>query len=724
MADVYLSLPITDVSLIPGAVSGTGVAGQVSYWSGAQTQTGSAGFTFAANTLSIGDNTSSGHLWITTLAGRQSSIHFQTNDVVRWDLQKNNTVEGGANAGSDFNIIAYSDAGAQLDIPLSIARVLGGSFTVARPASFSYGANAYTFAIGENTTAGATLSINGAAANAKQIVMQTAGLARWTAGANALAESGANAGSAFFVSAYTDAGALIDSPLTIVRASGGAFTVNRQAAFLEGTNPYTLSVGGNTTNTGSAVVINGTVGGTRSLQFKTAGSTRWVIAGNNNAESGSNAGTNFVVAAYTDVGVLIDIPLTINRAAAGTITWSAGRNMGVGIVPTAKLHLDGGNATTTVLKFTAGTTTGTTSTDGTDFGVNGAGDTVIINREVTDMIFYTSGTERFRVLAGGNLQHTSSNPLINIINSSDTNTITSIGTYAAANLCQMSYNRVPSTGVIGNAALSAAYITLGGPTTGSYLSVAVADAINTTPGEAFRVNLTKVITRESVKLGLGFAAATALSYDLSISGQAAKTIGMERHTTANTAGNNLSINAGSATSAATDKAGGNLVLKPGLSTGTGSGYVAVQRLERSATTGTADNALYDGLIIAPPKHLANNTATGVFDVALPAGSSAGGHCNYVIECTNGTDYHSSAGIMHWAAVNKGGVYTMTIGHTLAASGLEVDADSSGTLADAWTMVSGTNKVTPTLNANSTLTPTVLKVWMTIFNNSSKAITLL
>jgi len=206
---------------------------------------------------------------------------------------------------------------------------------------------------------------------------------------------------------------------------------------------------------------------------------------------------------------------------------------------------------------------------------------------------------------------------------------------------------------------------------------------------------------------------------VTVSGLAASTYFMSRHTTGNTAGNNLTITSGGATSGATDKAAGDLVLNPGISTGTGLGSVKIQRLDRAATTGTADNAQYDAAIAAPPKALTNNSAIGVFEVALTAGSSCGGSMAYNIECTNGTDYQVRSGVVVWAAVNKGGVYTSNIGSTGEQSAL-----STGTLANTWTIVTGTNKITITLNANSSLTPTVLKVWGFINNNSGRAITLL
>jgi Chaperone of endosialidase len=78
------------------------------------------------------------------------------------------------------------------------------------------------------------------------------------------------------------------------------------------------------------------------------------------------------------------------------------------------------------------------------------------------------------------------------------------------------------------------------------------------------------------------------SYDFSFDGQSARQIGMERNTTANTAGNGMIHSAGGATSGATNKAGGNLTLLPGVSTGSGTSNVVVQAYPGSAGA-TADN---------------------------------------------------------------------------------------------------------------------------------------
>jgi len=80
---------------------------------------------------------------------------------------------------------------------------------------------------------------------------------------------------------------------------------------------------------------------------------------------------------------------------------------------------------------------------------------------------------------------------------------------------------------------------------------------------------------------------TGPTYLLSLGGNAARTVWMERHTTADTAGNALTVQAGGATAGATDKAGGNLRLYPGVSTGSAESGVEIYGCVAGAS-GTAD----------------------------------------------------------------------------------------------------------------------------------------
>jgi hypothetical protein len=70
------------------------------------------------------------------------------------------------------------------------------------------------------TVANFLANLNGAATGARKIQWQTAGLGRWDLGLTVAAESGLNAGADLALQRRTDAGAILDAPLTISRATG------------------------------------------------------------------------------------------------------------------------------------------------------------------------------------------------------------------------------------------------------------------------------------------------------------------------------------------------------------------------------------------------------------------------------------------------------------------------------------------------------------------------
>jgi microcystin-dependent protein len=91
--------------------------------------------------------------------------------------------------------------------------------------------------------------------------------------------------------------------------------------------------------------------------------------------------------------------------ASGNLT-NDGTNIGIGSAvgtAAAKLHQDGGNATATSHKFTAGTTTGQTASDGFDVGIDASGNAVINQNENLNMYFNTNNTERMRIWANGKI---------------------------------------------------------------------------------------------------------------------------------------------------------------------------------------------------------------------------------------------------------------------------------------------------------------------------------
>ena len=110
------------------------------------------------------------------------------------------------------------------------------------------------------------------------------------------------------------------------------------------------------------------------------------------------------------------------------------------------------------------------------------------------------------------------------------------------------------------------------------------------------------------------------------------------------------------------------------------------------------------------KTIVDGSATSLFDVACAASAMVGGQLDYLIEASDGTDFQAQAGTVQYAAVNKAGTHTTSIveDSTAFASAL-----SSGTLTRAWTLVTGTNKVTAKLQPTGSLTETTFRITYTV-----------
>ncbi|MDZ4324745.1 MAG: hypothetical protein U1A73_06970 [Pseudomonas sp.] len=225
---------------------------------------------------------------------------------------------------------------------------------------------------------------------------------------------------------------------------------------------------------------------------------------------------------------------------------------------------------------------------------------------------------------------------------------------------------------------------------------AVTGGAYTLTSEAAGTGTVRNIALMGGNVGIATTAPTNL---VSLGGNAARTIWMERHTTANTAGNALTVQAGGATSAATDKAGGALILQPGLGTGNGvAGLLRLQGDAASPTSGTTDHTLVDRLIPNAFKVLTNNSAIAVINATIANGSAVGGLITYTIEVTDGTDYQVETGQAVYSSQNKAGTVAGTITEINSQQNL-----SAGTLATTWA-ISNANPAVISVNANSSLTP--------------------
>jgi hypothetical protein len=121
-----------------GGGTPSGVSGSVQFTDGTNFDSDAANFFYddTQKRLGLGTNTPLGilHLKSTSAttrmlmdgdAGQSKIITYRTAGLQRFGLYTNNTAESGANAGSDFAIRAYADAGTLLSTPLFIKRSTG-----------------------------------------------------------------------------------------------------------------------------------------------------------------------------------------------------------------------------------------------------------------------------------------------------------------------------------------------------------------------------------------------------------------------------------------------------------------------------------------------------------------------------------------------------------------------------------------------------------------------
>lgn len=193
--------------------------------------------------------------------------------------------------------------------------------------------------------------------------------------------------------------------------------------------------------------------------------------------------------------------------------------------------------------------------------------------------------------------------------------------------------------------------------------------------------------------------AQSISNDIGIGGGSARSIGMERNATANTAGAALTVTSAGATSAATDKVGGAATFKSGIGTGNAlPGAVTLTSDAMSETSGTTDHSQVRRLSVNH-KVLTDNSAITIENAVLAAGTGIGVLIEYVIEVRDGTDMQIETGAVYVSGVNKAGAFTMTINELNSQQALS----SAATLTTTWA-VSSANPAAISVNANSSLSP--------------------
>lgn len=179
-----------------------------------------AGATFTGTVyspnLQADNGANSAYVTISGAAGQYRGLNLRTLTQARWLITADNAAESGSNAGSDLVVRAYNDASTSLGDRLKIRRsdglsTFGGNVEVSK-------SNAVITA--KSSAGDALLIADGPAATSRKVQFSTDGTARWRVGAGNQTESGSNAGSSFDISRYSDAGAYVDTPFSIDRATG------------------------------------------------------------------------------------------------------------------------------------------------------------------------------------------------------------------------------------------------------------------------------------------------------------------------------------------------------------------------------------------------------------------------------------------------------------------------------------------------------------------------
>jgi hypothetical protein len=135
------------------------------------------------------------------------------------------------------------------------------------------------------------------------------------AGQIPIAASATSVASSIPTSTFVTGGPYLPTAGGVLSGTLGVNTASITAGFV-------LEVNGASHHTG-IINLDGTVAANvRNINGNTSGSGRWTLAlGNNTAESGTAAGSDFALARFNNTGAFLDVPIGIARA-TGVVTFS------------------------------------------------------------------------------------------------------------------------------------------------------------------------------------------------------------------------------------------------------------------------------------------------------------------------------------------------------------------------------------------------------------------
>jgi hypothetical protein len=267
----------------------------------------------ATGTYNPAQTSGSANLYINKAGtGYNSNVNGSSNGLLRWQLCLGDpTPESGSNAGSNFVVQGFNDAGNVSGQPLTINRATGIVSLGVAVQIIANGANPYT---GTFSTGSANVAINKlGSGNNSNVDGYSNGILRWQMIlGNSTAESGSNTGSDFAIQAFNDAGVSSGIPITIARSNLYMTVPSKIFVSPQGTTNYSVTQNPNAAD----IFLNKNGSGSQSAVTATnQGILRWQISmGDNSTESGSNAGSNFQITNFSDTGTVLGNPMIINRA--------------------------------------------------------------------------------------------------------------------------------------------------------------------------------------------------------------------------------------------------------------------------------------------------------------------------------------------------------------------------------------------------------------------------
>ena len=166
--------------------------------------------TLTSTTATFSVDTVQSNASVNNSAGTNKSFQWLTGGSPRWVARANTTAEVGSNAGSDFEIRRYSDAGADLGAVVRVTRSTGVVDLFTR-----------CYFQGARTDITSTVNIIDSTGTNRSLRFTDGNVAnRWALIANSTAESGSNAGTNFELRRYSDAGADLGLVMAVTRSNG------------------------------------------------------------------------------------------------------------------------------------------------------------------------------------------------------------------------------------------------------------------------------------------------------------------------------------------------------------------------------------------------------------------------------------------------------------------------------------------------------------------------